>query len=57
VYILNKNVNDDGPDALEEVVSALQAGLSAMPVVITAGPRQTAESLADYHGKVNYGGY
>lgn len=24
VYILNKNVNDDGPDALEEVVSVLQ---------------------------------
>jgi phage FluMu gp28-like protein len=28
-----------------------------VPVVITAGPRQTAESLADYHGKINYGGY
>lgn len=57
VYILNKNVNDDGPDALEEVVSALQGGIGAMPVVITAGHRQTAENLDDYRGKVNYGIY
>jgi len=26
IYILNKNVNDDGPDALEMVVSMLQSG-------------------------------
>ena len=57
IYILNKNVNDDGPDALEEVVSALQGGVGAMPVVISAGHRQIAENLADYRGKVNYGGY
>ena len=31
VYILNRNVNDDGPDALEGAVSMVQGG----PVVVT----------------------
>jgi predicted phage terminase large subunit-like protein len=57
IYILNKNVNDDGPDALEEVVRALQGGVGAMPVIVSAGHRQTAESLAGYHGSVPYGTY
>lgn len=38
VYILNKNVNDDGPDALEEAVSVLQGGGNA--VCLSRPPEQ-----------------
>ena len=31
VYILNKNVNDDGPDGLEGAVSMLQGGTFGPP--------------------------
>ncbi|MHB9074651.1 MAG: hypothetical protein ACYC6G_14130 [Desulfobaccales bacterium] len=37
VYILNKNVNDDGPDALETAVSLLQK-YSFVPVDVSADP-------------------
>ena len=29
IYILNKNIHDDGPDALEGAVSMLQGGSSS----------------------------
>lgn len=57
IYILNKNVNDDGPDGLEGAVSMLQDSAGAMPVVITAGARQMGEQMSEYSGKFNYGAY
>ena len=57
IYILNKNVNDDGPDALEEAVSLLQGGIGVIPVIATAGERNMTSELDGYHGSVRYGAY
>jgi hypothetical protein len=57
VYILNKNVNDDGPDGLEGAVSMLQGGAGMMPVVVSAGARHMGEQTEGYHGRVNYNAY
>lgn len=46
VYILNKNVNDDGPDALEEAVSTLQEGGDTR--VLTAARREAAGMFEGY---------
>jgi len=46
IYILNKNVNDDGPDALEGAVKLLQGGLDDAPVVYPMpGARRTAATV------------
>lgn len=48
VYILNKNVNDDGPDALEGAVSILQDSETGEFVVVTAMPRESARLFRGY---------
>jgi predicted phage terminase large subunit-like protein len=57
VYILNKNINDDGPDGLEGAVNMLQGGAGAIPVVISAGARQMGMGLEGYQEKINYASY
>ncbi|MDH3975519.1 MAG: hypothetical protein OEV42_14675 [Deltaproteobacteria bacterium] len=47
IYLLNKNINDDGPDALEGAVKLLQ-GKAAPQKVHTSGPRETEAMTAGY---------
>jgi hypothetical protein len=46
IYILNANINDDGPDALEGAVSMLQSGGKAE--VISGNTRETVRFLRAY---------
>lgn len=48
IYILNKNVHDDGPDALEMAVSILQGGTAGEFEVTTAMPRESARLFKGY---------
>jgi predicted phage terminase large subunit-like protein len=48
VYILNKNINDDGPDALEGGVSLLQKSETGEFAVTTAMPRESARMFRGY---------
>lgn len=48
IYILNKNVNDDGPDALEGAVSILQDSETGEFVVTTAMPRESTRLFRGY---------
>lgn len=41
IYILNKNINDDGPDALETAVKLLQSGGLAVTAGVDPEPRET----------------
>jgi len=47
IYILNKNINDDGPDALEGAVSMIQGG-SGRSAVLSSMPRETATMFEGY---------
>ena len=47
VYILNKNVHDDGPDALEGAVALLQ-DQGGMPAIASGGHREMASALRGY---------
>ena len=47
VYILNANVHDDGPDALEGAVRLLQGG-GGETNILSALPRQTAAMMRGY---------
>lgn len=57
IYLLNKNVNDDGPDALEEAVSMLQGGVGGVPVITTGAGRQTPEAISGYYDRPRYSAY
>jgi hypothetical protein len=48
IYILNKNINDDGPDALEGAVSLIQHGSTGDEEIHSADPRETEQMLEGY---------
>ena len=48
IYINNKNINDDGPDALEGAVALLQGGGSGDEEILTSMPRETEQMLKGY---------
>ncbi len=47
IYILNRNINDDGPDALEGAVSMLQDG-NANTTILSGNPRETNTMFEGY---------
>lgn len=48
VYLLNKNINDDGPDALEGAVSMLQKGAGGSFEVRSTGRRRAQTGMSAY---------
>lgn len=55
IYLLNKNVHDDGPDALEGAVKLLQehGGTRGIPAVVSAGKNQMAKTTAAYYSPIS----
>lgn len=48
IYILNKNINDDGPDGLEGAVSLLQGGATGEEIILSDMPRESEQMLKGY---------
>lgn len=48
IYINNKNINDDGPDALEGAVSLLQGGSGGEEDILMGQPRESEQMLKGY---------
>jgi hypothetical protein len=48
IYILNKNVHDDGPDALEGAVSMLQGGAAGNMEYQSVGKRRFSAQQGAY---------
>ena len=54
IYLLNRNVNDDGPDALEGAVSMVQRGAHGITRVMSAGRRQMTSTVEAFGSLPNW---